>query len=137
VKIIQDTLEGHALSVAYRDDANPPGPVPSGNAGTLQAEIMGNSDNNADSAETAPNTRVTVSSYAVSGDIDRLYATPKVGSAIDPINGPYEGAGASAIDIYYRIDCVATNVATDTRGRITAVYACTELAGGETCQRKI
>jgi Tfp pilus assembly protein PilX len=137
VKIVQDTLEAHMLPPGYRSDATPPGPVPAGNAATLEAEIMGQADNNPDVADAAPNTVATVNNYAVSGDIDRLYRAPKAGSAHQPIGGGYDGAGASAIDIYYRVDCMAVNAVTATRGRITAIYACTQLAGGETCQRKI
>ena len=138
VKLIQETIDNGTLPAAYRNDANPPGPVPAGNAATLQSEILGQSDNNADAADTAPNTVATVNSYTVNGDIDRLYAAPKAGSA-QQFGSGYEGTGAGAaaggIDIFYRIDCSATNAATDTRGRITAVYACT--VTGETCQRKI
>jgi Tfp pilus assembly protein PilX len=138
VKLIQDTIDNGVLPAAYLDNANPPGPVPAGNAATLQAEIMGQSDNNVDQADVAPNTVATVNNYVVNGDIDRLYAAPKAGSA-QQFGAGYEGTGAGAaaggIDIFYRIDCSATNAATDTRGRITAVYACT--VTGESCQRKI
>ncbi|MGH7254326.1 MAG: hypothetical protein ACREI3_00985, partial [Nitrospirales bacterium] len=72
------------------------------------------------------------------GDIDRLYAKPKAGGALQFAAG-YEGtAGGAAgggVDIYYRIDCSAVNPATNTRGQVIGVYACT--ATGETCQRKI
>ena len=138
VKIIQDTIDNGGLPAAYQNNAAPPGPVPSGNAATLQAEIMGQSDNNPDTADGAPNTVATVGSFTVNGDIDRLYAVPKAGAALQFAAG-YEGIGAGAagggIDIYYRIDCSATNTSVATRSRITAVYACT--VTGETCQRKI
>lgn len=138
VKIIQDTIDGGALPAGYRSDAAPAGPVPASNATTLQGEILGQADNSGDSSDTAPNTVVTVNNYTVNGDIDRLYAAAKAGSAQQFAAG-YEGTGAGAaaggIDIFYRVDCTATNTATDTRGRITAVYACT--VTGETCQRKI
>jgi len=138
VKIIQDTIDAGALPAGYRNDAVPAGPVPAANATTLQSEILGQSDNSSDSADTAPNTVATVNNYVVNGDIDRLYAAPKAGSA-QQFGAGYEGTGAGAaaggIDIFYRIDCTATNAATDTRGRITSVYACT--VTGETCQRKI
>jgi len=138
VKLVQETIDNGTLPAAYRDDANPPGPVPAGNAATLQAEIMGQSDNNADAADAAPNTVAVVNNYVVNGDIDRLYAAPKAGSA-QQFGAGYEGTGAGAaaggVDIYYRIDCSTTNTATDTRSRITAVYACT--VTGESCQRKI
>ena len=138
VKIIQDTIDNAQLPAGYRDDAAPPGPVPSGNAVTLQQEIMGQSDNNSDVADTAPNTMTTVYNFTVRGDIDRLYAQPKVGGSLQFAAG-YEGtAGGSAaggVDIFYRVDCSATNPATNTMARITAVYACT--VTGESCQRKI
>lgn len=138
VKIIQDTIDAGALPASYLDNANPTGPVPNANATLLQQEIMGQSDNNPDSADASPNTTATLFNFAVRGDIDRLYAAPKVGGALQ-FAGGYEGtAGGAAgggVDIYYRIDCVATNPALNTRGRITAVYACT--ASGETCLRKV
>lgn len=138
VKLIQDTIDNGTLPASYRSDANPPGPVPAGNAAVLQAEIMGQADNSPDAAEAVPNTVANVNNFVVNGDIDRLYAAPKPGSALQFAAG-YEGTGSGAaaggIDIYYRVDCVATNAATDTRGRITSVYACT--VTGETCQRKI
>ncbi len=141
VKIIQETIDAGAVPTAYLDNANPAGPVPQGNATTLQQEIMGQSDNNSDSptgSGAAPNTTVTVNSFTVTGDIDRLYAQPKVGAALQFASG-YEGtAGGAAgggVDIMYRIDCVSTNAATNASSRVTAVYACT--TSGETCQRKI
>jgi len=138
VKIIQQTIDEGALPAALLDNANPAGPVPQGNSATLQAEIMGQSDNNNDAALSAPNTLTTVDSFTVRGDIDRLYVTSKAGGSLQ-FAGGYEGtAGGAAgggVDIYYRIDCAATNAATGTTSRITAVYACT--ATGESCQKKI
>jgi Tfp pilus assembly protein PilX len=138
VRIIQDTIANSALSAAYLDNASPAGPVPNGNANTLQSEIMGQSDNNADTADVAPNTVATVGAFTVNGDIDRMYAAPRSGSAMQFGSG-YEGTGSGAggggVDIYYRIDCSATNTATATKSHITAVYACT--LAGEACQKKI
>jgi Tfp pilus assembly protein PilX len=138
VRIIQQTIDDGTLPAAFLDNAAPAGPVPNGNSATLQAEIMGQSDNNADSADVAPNMVATIDSFTVRGDIDRLYAVPKAGGSLQ-FAGGYEGtAGGTAgggVDIMYRIDCTATNTATSTRSRITAVYACT--ATGETCQKKI
>jgi Tfp pilus assembly protein PilX len=138
VQIIQQTIDNAQLPVAFRDDQNPAGPVPAGNAATLQQEIMGQSDNNADAATTAPNTVAVVAGYTVRGDIDRLYAKPKAGGSLQFAAG-YEGtAGGAAgggVDILYRIDCSATSTLTGSSSRITAVYACT--ATGESCQRKI
>lgn len=138
VKIIQGTIDNSALPASFLGDATPPGPVPAGNSATLEAEIMGQSDNNADNPEASPNVLQTVSGFTVYGDIDRLYAKPKAGGALQFAAG-YEGtAGGAAgggVDIYYRINCSAVNPVTNTRGQVIAVYACT--ATGETCQRKI
>lgn len=139
VNIIQQTIDAGTLPAAFLDNAVPAGPVPNANGPTLQQEIMGQSDNNADTVNSVPpNTVAQVNTYVVNGDIDRLYAAPKAGSAMQFAAG-YEGtAGGAAgggIDILYRIDCAAANVATGTSSRITAVYACT--ATGESCQKKI
>ena len=138
VKIIEETIFAGALPTAYLDNASPAGPVPAANSTTLQQEIMGQSDNNTDSPTAVPNTTVTVNSFTVNGDIDRLYAQPKAGGALQFAAG-YEGtAGGAAgggVDIIYRVDCVSTNAATNASSRVTAVYACTTT--GETCQRKI
>jgi Tfp pilus assembly protein PilX len=138
VKIIQDTIANAALPPSYLDNASPPGPVPSSNAATLAAEILGQSDNNPDVADVAPNTVAAVGAFAVNGDIDRLYVAPRAGSALQFAAG-YEGTGSGGggggYDLIYRIDCSTNNTAVGTRSRITAVYACT--LAGETCQRKI
>jgi Tfp pilus assembly protein PilX len=138
VNIIQQTIDAAQLPAAFLNNANPAGPVPQGNSATLQAEIMGQSDNNADTADSNPNTSVLVNNFTVNGDIDRLYAVPKSGGSLQFAAG-YEGtAGGAAgggVDILYRIDCVATNAATNTRSRITAIYACT--VTGESCQKKL
>jgi len=132
VKIIQDTIDNGTIPGTYSPD-----PIPAANVATLQQEILGQSDLNADLPTVAPNTQVTVGTFTVSGDIDRLYAVPKAGGALQFAAG-YEGAGGAGgggIDILYRIDCVALNAATGSSSRITAVYAC--VATGESCQRKI
>jgi Tfp pilus assembly protein PilX len=138
VRIIQQTIDNAQLPAEFLDDKNPPGPVPAANAATLQQEIMGQLDNNADAFTTAPNTLTVVSGFTVRGDIDRLYAKPKAGGSLQFAAG-YEGtAGGAAgggVDIMYRIDCSASSALTGTNSRITAVYACT--ATGESCQRKI
>jgi Tfp pilus assembly protein PilX len=141
VKVIQETIDNAAVPTGgaagdFRVSAG--GPVPDANVATLQAEIMGQSDNNADTVQTAPNTVATVNGFTVQGDIDRLYAAPKAGGSMQFAAG-YEGtAGGAAgggVDIMYRIDCSASSLALGTSSRITAVYACT--ATGESCQRKI
>ncbi|MER3422511.1 MAG: hypothetical protein C4293_04035 [Nitrospiraceae bacterium] len=132
VNIIQQTIDQGTLPAAYS-----PNPVPTATATTLNQEIMGQSDNNPDTPTGSPNTDVTVNGFRVRGDIDRLYVTTKSGGAIQFASG-YEGTAAGAagggVDILYRIDCTATNVATNTTSQITAVYACN--ATGESCQKK-
>jgi hypothetical protein len=83
-----------------------------------------------------PDISFTVGTYAVVGDIDRLYVTQKAGSGLQyagGYGGLGEGGGGSE-DVFYRIDCQATNVATGTTSRVQAVYACLKM--GETCQKK-
>lgn len=131
VKIIQDTIDAGSLPNGYLSNAVPPGPVPVASQTQLNQEIMGQSDNNGDTADSVPaNTTVVVNNFTVNGDIDRLYAAVKAGA-----NAEFGAGATGGVDLMYRIDCVATNAATNTRSRITAVYACT--ATGESCQRKL
>jgi Tfp pilus assembly protein PilX len=142
VKVIQGTIDNAQIPTGgtagdYRESAG--GPVPDASVAGLEAEIMGQSDNNGDApTSNPPNTRATVNGFSVAGDIDRLYAVPKSGGSLQFAAG-YEGtAGGAAgggVDIMYRIDCMATSAVTGTTSRVSAVYACT--ATGETCQRKI
>lgn len=138
VQIIQQTISAGVLPAAVEDNATPPGPVPAANAATLQAEIMGQSNNNPDDPSVSPNTVTNVNTFTVRGDIDRLYASPKPGGSLQ-FAGGYEGtAGGAAgggVDIMYRINCIASNTALGTTARITAVYACTTT--GDSCQRKL
>jgi Tfp pilus assembly protein PilX len=142
VRVIQNTIDNAQVPAGgaagdYRESSG--GPVPDASVAGLEAEIMGQSDNNNDTPSTnPPNTRATINGFTITGDIDRLYAVPKAGGSLQFAAG-YEGtAGGAAgggVDIMYRIDCQATNAITGTNSRVTAVYACT--ATGETCQRKI
>lgn len=108
----------------------------------LQAEIMGQSDGNTDSADpvsagSAPNAVLALTGFTVNMDIDRLYARPMSGGSLQFAAGS-EGTGAAAsIEIVYRIDCYgwAGSGATATASKISGVYAC--VATGESCQRKI
>jgi len=136
VNIIQQTIDAGTLPAAFLSNANPAGPVPQDNSAVLQAEIMGQSDNNADMPAGSPNTSTQVNNFTINGDIDRLYAVPKAGGALQFAAGSEGSGGASGgIDIMYRVDCVATNTAVGTVSRITAVYACT--VTGESCQKKL
>jgi Tfp pilus assembly protein PilX len=149
VQIIQQTLANGAVpSTLTGVGANPSITLPLGTAlgqNPLQAEIMGQSDGNSDSADpTVASTRnavLTISNYTVNMDIDRLYARPKSGSALQFAAG-YQGTGAGAagggIEILYRIDCYANSTAggiAQAAGHVTGVYAC--VSTGESCQRKI
>ena len=138
LRIIQETIDAGSLPPSLLDNANPPGPVPAGNAVTLNGEIMGQSNNNPDAAEAAPNTVATVNGFTVRGDIDRLFIKPKLGGAVQSSAG-YEGTGAGAatggVEILYRVECTSTHPVTNASARITVVYACT--VTGESCQRKL
>jgi Tfp pilus assembly protein PilX len=146
--IIQQTIAPPGvLPATALSNAVPPGPVPQANAAILLAEIKGQplpsnapSENNPDvptGPGAVPNVVQAVNNYAVTGDIDRMYAQPKAGTGMQMFGG-YEGTGQGAAsggtDYLYRIDCVAANVALGTTSRITAVYACT--SSGESCQKK-
>ncbi len=108
----------------------------------LEAEIMGVSENNPDSADPAasgvPNAVLTLPGFTINMDIDRLYVRPKAGASL-AFGAGYEGTGGGAagggVEILYRIDCYAQSTATQTTGRVNGVYAC--VSSGDTCQRKI
>ena len=146
VNVIQQTILQGQLPAAFYATANDPIPNASATASTpnysLFQEIMGQSDNDADdplgSGATGPDYSQTIGSYAVTGDIDRMYAVPKSGTGLQ-FAGGYEGVGGGAaaggVDVLYRIDCRARLTATGTESRILAVYACTMT--GESCQKKI
>ena len=154
VQIIQQTLQGSAIPATL----TVAGANPSISTNPLQAEILGQSDDNPDTADPStwltpavticpvtncnavlsiPNAASPV--FTVYMDIDRLYAKAKAGGSLQFAAG-YEGAAAGAagggVEIYYRIDCYARSMSgLTTKGHITGVYAC--VATGDTCQRKI
>lgn len=137
VNVIQQTIDQAKVPDTFKVTLG--GPIPDANQGSLEQEIMGQSDNNTDTPSSVPpNMQATVGVFQVTGDIDRLYAKTKAGGALQFAAG-YEGtAGGAAgggVDIMYRITCVATNTATNTTSQVTAVYACT--ATGESCQKQI
>ena len=131
VRLIQETQDFATIPLAYLDNATPPGPVPQGNAIDLTEELMGNrvvanSPDRPDGPGAAPNIQMTVNAFTVVGDIDYLYVQPRPGHNI----GFPEME--KAVDLLYRIECVATNAAAQTSSRIVAVYAC--MLNGS-CQR--
>ena len=149
VQIIQQTLANGAIPATLTGaGANPSITLPLGTApgqNPLQAEIMGQSDGNPDSADpTVGSTRnavLTISNYTVNMDIDRLYARPRSGSSIAygaGYGGTGSGAAGGGIEILYRIDCYANSTVgglAQAAGHIAGVYAC--VSTGESCQRKI
>lgn len=143
VKIIQQTIEAAGVPAAVVSGT---GPVPTGAETaanpSLTMEIMGQSDNHADTVTGAgamgPDYDQTVNGYSVKGDIDRLYIQAKAGSGMQFAAG-YEGVGSGSAsggaDVLYRVDCRATLTATGTESRIVGIYACT--LNGDSCQRKL
>jgi Tfp pilus assembly protein PilX len=136
VNVIQQTLDAHALPATLLSNATPAGPVPQSNATLLNQEIMGHSDNNPDLPEAAPNVQQTVGAYTVRGDIDRLYVKGRAGSGMQQFAGlEGTGAGAGAYEVFYRVDCVARNTATNTAAQVTTVYACAVSGDMGSCQK--
>jgi Tfp pilus assembly protein PilX len=115
-----------AIPLAYLSTVG--GPVPATNSVILFHEIYGkdaaevSTKNSPDTAAGVPNLVLTVNGFTVNGDIDFLY------------NEKTAGTGKSETNVY-RINCVATNVATATSSSVTAVYGCTFVAGSE-CTKK-
>jgi Tfp pilus assembly protein PilX len=154
VQIIQQTLANSAIpATLLGGGTNPAIAGPLGVAAgqnPLQAEILGQSDQNLDNADpslpglVAPNAVFTIlhpsSPYTVNMDIDRLYIRPKAGGSIQFAAG-YEGIGAGAagggLEILYRIDCYsrAASGTGTVAAHVSGVYAC--VTTGTSCQRKI
>ena len=124
-------LENKTVPAALLANAVPPGPVPVANLAVLNSELIldgGNLDFPV-GAGSVPNLAMTVGSYQVFGDIDRLYVNPAFGSQFDPTTG-----AASLLDYFYQITCVATNVTTGLTSQVGAVYVCNN--NGAYCQRR-
>lgn len=150
VKVIQQVLDvsnGGSLPTTLLSDQTPVGPVPSTNKTQLELEIMGDAAAVLDVpigppfppgvTAAIPNLLQTVGSYSVVGDIDRLFLKPRAGSGqqfASAYDGTAVGGGSGGMDIYYRVDCAATNVATGMSSRIAAVYSCLYNEG---CTRKL
>lgn len=150
VKVIQQVLDvsnGLSVPTALLDNQIPPGPVPSANKAQLELEINGDPTAAADApigppfpagiAAAVPNLVQTVGAYSVAGDIDRLYVKPRAGSGQQfgsAYDGTAVGGGAGGVDIFYSVDCVATNTATGMSSRIAAIYSCLYNEG---CTRKL
>ena len=140
VNVLQQVFLPENASLIPPALLEPSGPVPVSNKSILEQELLGNPENGPDvsvGSGAAPNLRLTVGAYSVTGDIDRLFAKAKAGSGQQQ-NAAYDGAGvgvgANGVDVFYRIECVATNAATGTESRVAAVYACA--LTGDGCQRQ-
>lgn len=130
---------GSQIPAALLDNSSPPGPIPNGNKTILENELIGNPENNTDQASGVPNLVMpgTIGPYRVAGDIDRLYVKMRAGSGQQQFaayDGAGVGAGSNGVDAYFRISCLATNVATGTESRISAIYACS--LTGDGCQKQ-
>jgi Tfp pilus assembly protein PilX len=150
VKVIQQVLDvSNATSVptALLNNQTPPGPVPSTNKTQLEKEINGDPTAVADApigppfpagiTAAVPNLVQTVGAYSVAGDIDFLYRKQRAGSGQQfgaAYDGTAVGGGAGGMDMFYSVDCVATNTATGMSSRIAAIYACLYNEG---CTRKL
>ena len=150
VKVIQQVLDvsnGLSVPTALLNNQIPPGPVPSTNKAQLELEINGDSTAAADApigppfplgiVAAVPNLVQTAGAYSVVGDIDFLYRKQRAGSGQQfgaAYDGTSVGAGAGGTDLFYSVDCVATNTATGMSSRIAAVYSCLYNEG---CVRKL
>jgi Tfp pilus assembly protein PilX len=116
-----------AIPLAFLSTAG--GPVPATNSVILFQEIYGKDSsgvvtkNSPDTATGVPNLTLTVNGFTVNGDIDYLYNENTT-------------ATGGAVTNTYRINCVATNVAVGASSSVTAVYACTLVAGSTECSKK-
>ena len=122
-------INSMAIPAPFLSNAVPPGPVPLTNAVILHDEIYGFSPlNSPDTATGTPNLVLAVNGLTVNGDIDLMYreATQGTGSV----------GGSQPATNNYRINCVASNVASGSTSSVTAVYACSILGGATECSKK-
>jgi hypothetical protein len=146
IQQVQDVSNGMSVPTTLLDNQIPPGPVPATNKTQLENEINGD-PTAADApigppfppgiAAAVPNLVQTVGAYSVVGDIDFLYRKPRAGSGQQfgaAYDGTAVGVGAGGMDLFYSVDCVATNTATGMSSRIAAVYSCLYNEG---CTRKL
>lgn len=152
VSLITQAIDQSQLPAATYE----PNPIPAGNSSILAAEILGfplpagalnppgpgaRSENYVDEPEgtaPSPNLVINLNAFAVNGDIDRLQVKGKAGGAMQMFagyEGTGQGAGSGGTEVYYRINCVATNAATGSRSRVTGVYAC--VPTGDGCVKKL
>ncbi len=123
--IQQFIVGGHVIPAAVLSNAVPPGPVPLANLAVLNSELI-NDGGNPDvpvGAGSVPNLVMTLGNYQVFGDIDRLYIQCAFGSDCTT------ASLTPRYDIFYRITCVAQNLATGVTSQVGAVYVCNNPGG--------
>ena len=140
VRVIQQVMDvsnAGSIPTALLSNQIPQGPVPATNKTQLELEIMGDAAAVLDAAvwtpgpppsppgvtAAVPNLSINIGPYAVVGDIDRLYLKPRAGSGqqfASAYDGTAVGSGSGGMDIFYRVDCAATNVATGMSSRVAA-----------------
>lgn len=144
VNVILQTIEQRQVPVTYVGALVPSNAENTSNPPTLTQEIMGQADNSPDlpsgtNSSPSPDIQMTVGSFDVVGDIDRLYIKQRSGGSLQfaaGYEGTAQGASGGGAEAYYQIDCIATLKNTGTTSRIRAIYACVG-AAGDSCQRKI
>ena len=131
VRAIRLTIDDPQMTGPAAALIAPQGPVPAANQGVFTQEINGTLRNNSDiavGAGNAPNLVMNVNGYVVNGDIDFLYSKRRTGSDFaDPDKPTY--------DQYYRVDCLAANVATGATSRVIATFDCLNTTG-EGCVKR-
>ena len=94
VSVIENTIATGALTPA---GAVPIGVITTLDTANLEAEVMGDSDNNTDTPSASPDIGMSdiAGGVSVNVDIDRLYAYALAGGSLEFAAG-YEGVGAGA-----------------------------------------
>lgn len=120
VDVIQRTIVPNGQTTVPAALLAPGGPVPVTQSASLWGEITRSPANspdcpvaNASCGLPAPNLTMVVNNYNINGDIDSLFGRNRPGTQ-------------GGVDVYYRIDCSATNAATGTTTRVIAVYDCVQ-----------
>lgn len=130
--VLNQFAENKTVPAALLSNAIPPGPVPFANLAALTSELR-NDGGNPDfpvGPGSVPNLVMTIGTYQVFGDIDRLYYNPAFGSSLDPTT-----ATPSLLDFFYQITCVSQDAATGVISQVGAVYVCNNT--GSYCQRRL
>lgn len=125
--VLNQSIQAHAVPAALLSNAVPPGPVPLANLAVLNGELItdGGNPDFPIGAGSAPNLAMTIGNYQVFGDIDRMYMQCN-GNSCDPTDPNVR------FDYFYKVTCVAQNLATGITSQVGALYACNNT--GTFCQ---